>query len=77
MIPQIKTDVNFLEMAPSGIPEVETLLKYSKNFGGGTNFNALLIETDSQGLTYPEVIEAIYNMEVKMREDGASVLFHS
>lgn len=73
MIPQIKTDVNFLEMAPSGIPEVETLLKYSENFGGGTNFNALLIETDSQGLTYPEVIEAIYNMEVKMREDGASV----
>jgi len=74
MIPQIKTDVNFLEMAPSGIPEVETLLKYSENFGGGTNFNALLIETDSQGLTYPEVIEAIYNMEVKMREAGASVL---
>jgi uncharacterized protein len=73
MIPQIKTDVNFLEMAPTGIPEVETLLKYSENFGGGTNFNALLIETDNQGLTYPEVIEAIYNMEVKMREDGASV----
>jgi hypothetical protein len=74
MLPQIKTDVNYLEMAPSGIPEVETLLKYSANFGGGTNFNALLVETDSQGLTYPEVIEAIYNMEAKMREAGASVL---
>ena len=73
MIPQIKTDVNYLEMAPSGIPEVETLLKYSANFGGGTNFNALLIETDSQGLTYPEVIEAICNMEAKMRQAGASV----
>lgn len=74
VLPQIKTDVNYLEMAPKGIPEVETLLKYSANFGGGTNFNALLIETDDQGLTYPEVIEAIYNMEVKLREVGASVL---
>jgi len=72
VLPQVKTDVNFLEMAPEGIPEVEKLLEYSKNFGGGTNFNALLIETDSQGLTYPEVIEAIYNMEVEIRNAGGS-----
>jgi len=72
VLPQVKTDVNFLEMAPEGIPEVDKLLEYSKNFGGGTNFNALLIETDSQGLTYPEVIEAIYNMEVEIRAAGGS-----
>jgi hydrophobe/amphiphile efflux-3 (HAE3) family protein len=72
VLPQVKTDVNFLEMAPEGIPEVEKLLEYSKNFGGGTNFNALFIETDSQGLTYPEVIEAIYNMEVEIRNAGGS-----
>jgi hydrophobe/amphiphile efflux-3 (HAE3) family protein len=72
VLPQIKTDVNYLDMAPEGIPEVEKLLEYSKNFGGGTNFNALYIETNSQGLTYPEVIEAIYNMEVEIRNAGGS-----
>jgi hydrophobe/amphiphile efflux-3 (HAE3) family protein len=72
VLPQVKTDVNYLDMAPEGIPEVEKLLEYSKNFGGGTNFNALYIETNSQGLTYPEVIEAIYNMEVEIRAAGGS-----
>jgi hydrophobe/amphiphile efflux-3 (HAE3) family protein len=72
VIPRVTTDVNYLDMAPQGIPEVETLLKYSKNFGSGTNFNALYIETNSQGLTYPEVIEAIYNMEEEIRATGAT-----
>jgi len=72
VLPQVKTDVNFLEMAPQGIPEVDKLLEYSKNFGGGTNFNALLIETDSQGLTYPEVIEAIYSLEEQIRNAGGT-----
>ena len=72
MIPQIKTDVNYFAMAPAGIPEIETLFKYSKNFGGGTNFNAILVETENKGLTYPEVIEAIYNLEVEIRSTGAS-----
>ena len=72
VLPQVKTDVNSFDMAPQGIPEVEKLLEYSKNFGGGTNFNALYIETDSQGLTYPEVIEAIYNMEVEIRAAGGT-----
>jgi predicted RND superfamily exporter protein len=73
LIPQVKTDVSFMELAPSGIPEVETLLEYSEKFGGGTNFNAILIETESQGLTYPETIEAIYMMENKIRDTGVSV----
>ncbi|HIH28563.1 MAG TPA: MMPL family transporter [Thermoplasmata archaeon] len=72
VLPRVTTDVNYLDMAPQGIPEVETLLEYSKNFGSGTNFNALYIETDSQGLTYPEVIEAIYNMEEQIRAAGGS-----
>ena len=73
VLPQVKTDVNFLEMAPKGIPEVDKLIEYSQKFGTGTNFNALLIEVDSQGLTYPEVIDAIYCMEVKIRNSGGSV----
>jgi len=72
LIPQITTDVNYLDMAPEGIPELEKLQEYSSNFGGG-NFNALLIETDPQGLTYPETIDAIYNMEEEMREEGVNV----
>jgi predicted RND superfamily exporter protein len=32
----------------------------------------LYIETNSQGLTYPEVIEAIYNMEAEIRAAGGS-----
>jgi predicted RND superfamily exporter protein len=59
-------------MAPEGIPELEKLQDYSNNFGGG-NFNALLIVTDPQGLTYPETIDAIYNMEEEMREEGVNV----
>jgi hypothetical protein len=59
-------------MAPKGLPEVEKYLEFSKNFGGGTNINMLLIETDREGLTYPEVIEAIYAMEEEIRKTGAS-----
>jgi len=69
VLPQTETDVNYLDLAPQGIPEVEKLIDYSKNFGGA-NFNALLIETEPQGLTYPEVIDAIYDMEVEMRNEG-------
>jgi len=72
VLPQVKTDVNYMEMAPKGIPEVEKLLEYSQKFGKGTNFNALLIETDSKGLTYPETIDAIYSMEVEIRNAGGS-----
>ncbi|RLF35477.1 MAG: hypothetical protein DRN08_02985, partial [Thermoplasmata archaeon] len=73
VLPQIKTDVNYAKMAPRDLPEVQKLLEYSENFGRGTNFNALLIETEKQGLTYPEVIEAIYDMEQEMRKTGATV----
>jgi predicted RND superfamily exporter protein len=72
VLPQVKTDVNFIEMAPQGIPEVEKLLEYSQKFGTGANFNAILIETDPQGLTYPEVIDEIYSLEVQIRAAGGS-----
>ena len=68
LIPQVKTDVDYLEFAPEGIPEVDAMFKYSENFGTGSNFNALLVETDTEGLLEPEVIEAIYIMEEKMRD---------
>jgi hydrophobe/amphiphile efflux-3 (HAE3) family protein len=73
VLPYVKSDVNYMDMAPEGIPELEKLQEYSANFGGGTNFNALLIETDPQGFTYPEVIEAICEMEKEMREEGVAV----
>jgi hydrophobe/amphiphile efflux-3 (HAE3) family protein len=72
VLPQTKTDVNYFDMAPEGIPEVEKLIEYSNNFGGA-NFNALLVETEPKGLTYPEVIEAIYDMEVEMRNQGINL----
>lgn len=72
LIPQIKTDVNYFALAPKGISEIDALYKYSGNLGGSTNFNALVIETESQGLTYPEVIDAMYNLEVEIREAGAN-----
>jgi hydrophobe/amphiphile efflux-3 (HAE3) family protein len=72
VLPQIKTDVNFLDLAPEGITELEKLQEYSENFGGGTNFNALLVETSPQGLTYPEVLEAIYEMEEEIRKMGVT-----
>lgn len=74
VLPGIRTDVNFFEMAPKGLPEIEKYYDYSENFGGGTNYNIMLVETDSQGLTYPETIEAIYAMEEKIRAIGASVV---
>ena len=66
LLPHVKTDVSYLEMAPENIPELEAMYKYSENFGSGSNFNALLIETDPDGLLDPNVIEAIYDMEQKM-----------
>ena len=73
VLPGVRTDVNYFEMAPKDLPEIEKYFEYSDNFGGGTNINMLLIKTDGQGLTYPEVIEAIYTMEEEMRILGATV----
>jgi len=73
VLPGVRTDVNYFEMAPKDLPEIEKYFEYSDNFGGGTNINMLLIKTDGQGLTYPEVIEAIYAMEEEMRVLGATV----
>ena len=72
VLPGIKTDVNYFDMVPEGIPEVEKYFEYADNFGGGTNVNMILIETEPQGLTYPETIEAIYAMEEEMRTIGVT-----
>ena len=68
VLPHVKTDVNYTDMTPKGIPEVEAMYKYSQNFGTGSNFNALLVETEPEGLLDPDVIDAIYNMEEEMRD---------
>ena len=70
LLPHVKTDVNYSEMAPEGIPELKALQDYSENFGGGSNFNAFYLDVGPQGLTYPETIDAIYKMEEKMRKIG-------
>jgi predicted RND superfamily exporter protein len=68
LIPQVQTDVNYMDLAPKGLPEVEAMESYSDRFGGGANFNALLIETNERnGLADPETIEAIYDMEKEIR----------
>ena len=35
LIPKVETDVNYMDMAPEGIPEVEAMQLYSDKFGGG------------------------------------------
>jgi predicted RND superfamily exporter protein len=52
---------------------MEALFEYSERFGGGGNFNAFLVETAPGGLEDPTVINAIYDMQIKMRTTGASV----
>jgi predicted RND superfamily exporter protein len=72
VLPLTETDTNYFDLAPTDVPELQKLIEYSKNFGGA-NFNALLIETEPQGLTYPETIQAIYDMEQLMREQGVTL----
>lgn len=67
-LPEVKTDVNYFELAPKGISEVEAMFRYSESFGSGSNFNALLIETDPNGLLDPEIIEELVEMEDEMRD---------
>lgn len=73
LIPQVTTDVNYSNLAPVGVPEMEALFEYSERFGGGGNFNAFLVETDRGGLEDPNVINAIYDMQIKMRTTGATI----
>ncbi len=70
VIPKVETDVSYLRLSPKGIPEVEANYKFFEIFGGSANFNALLVETDFQGLTYYETIEAICDMEDRIREEA-------
>ena len=67
VLPQTKTDVNYFDLAPKDLPEVEKLVEYSDNFGGA-NFNAIMIETEPHGLTHPEVIDAIYDLGEEIRD---------
>jgi len=74
LIPQIQTDVNYFDMAPENIPEIDALVEYSEKFGGGGNFNAFVVRTDPGGLEEREVIQAIYDMERKMETKGVKLV---
>jgi len=73
LIPQLETDVNYFDMAPANVPELDAMFEYSEKFGTGGNFNALLVETEPYGLEDPELIKRIYSMEEKMRDRGVTV----
>jgi len=77
LIPEVQTDVNYMDMAPKGIPEVEAMEVYSERFGGGANFNALLVTTDYDGLRQRETMDAISDLEKEIRkataENGVTV----
>ena len=72
LLPLTETNTNYFDLAPQDVPELKKLIEYSENFGGA-NFNALLIETEPQGLTYPETIEAIYELEQQIRAEGITL----
>lgn len=73
LLPQVTSDVNYLALAPEGIPELDAMYEYSDKYGGGGNFNAFLVETDPKGLEDPAVIEGLYNMQKRMRTVGEGV----
>jgi len=73
LLPQVRTDVDFYKMAPKNLPEIEELFSYSEKLGQGANFNALLVETESGGLTDLKTIEAIYNMSQEIRKQTEEV----
>jgi len=67
--PMIETDVNYLEMAPQDDPVIQKMYEYSEKFGGGGQFNVVLVEGD---LTNPEVIKAIKEFQDKLKAEGIS-----
>ena len=73
LIPQVVTDVNYFDMAPQGIEEVEAMYEYSEKFGVGGNFNAIIVETDPGGLQDPVLINQLYKMQQDIRAEGVSV----
>lgn len=73
LLPQVETDVNYFDMVPEGVPELEAMYEYSDNFAMAGNFNALLVETDPGGLEDPEVINQLYYMQEEIRSEGVAV----
>jgi hydrophobe/amphiphile efflux-3 (HAE3) family protein len=73
LLPQVETNVNYFDMAPAGVRELDTMYEYSDQFGTGGNFNAFLIKTDPGGLEDPGVINQIYEMEKEMEAAGVTV----
>ena len=66
VFPKVKTDVNYLAMAPKDDPVVVKTREFSEKFGLSGNFNVILVRGD---LENPEVIKAIYEMEERIRQN--------
>ncbi len=73
LLPQVETNVNYFDMAPADVRELDAMYEYSDQFGTGGNFNAFLVRTDPGGLEDPEVINQIYEMEKEMEAIGVTV----
>jgi hydrophobe/amphiphile efflux-3 (HAE3) family protein len=73
LLPQVQTDVNYVDFSPEGIPELEALFDYGDKYGGGGNFNAIMVETDPYGLEDPKVVEGLFKMEEQIRTKGVTV----
>ncbi len=73
LIPKVESNVNYFDMSPEGLPEVDAIVEYSNQFGGGANFNGILVETETNGLEQPETIEAIYKMEEEIESKTEAI----
>ncbi len=66
VFPQVKTDVNYFDMAPKGDPVIEKTIEYSEKFGTSGNLDMILIEGN---LKDPKMLSEISNLEDKLREN--------
>ncbi|EMR74013.1 putative RND superfamily exporter [Thermoplasmatales archaeon SCGC AB-539-N05] len=68
-IPYVKTDVDYMVMAPQDEPYIQAMYEYSEKFGSSGSFNVVLVEAD---VTNPKVINAIKSVQDKLKEKGIS-----
>ncbi len=68
-IPYVKTDVDYMVMAPQDEPYIQAMYEYSEKFGSSGSFNVVLVDAD---VTNPKVINAIKSVQDKLEEKGIS-----
>lgn len=70
VLPQVGTDVNYLEMAPQGEPVIEKTKEFSERFGTSGNTDVILVEAN---LKDPAVLKSIDAMEERIRDEGVTI----